>query len=85
MFEDILEIILFGSSRKFYDNSDGQIDYFDCAFYVNMGVGSWEKGYEIIPWEEAKKLVAKKVKKKKTKGITKSKVSKLASDFISSI
>ena len=89
LFEEILEIILFGSSRKFYDNSDAQIDYFDCAFYVNMGIGDWGKGYEMIPWEKAKKMVAKKVKKKtskkKTKGISKSNASKLASDFISSI
>ena len=85
LFEEMLEIILFGSSRKFYDNSDAQIDYFDCAFYVNMGIGDWGKGYEMIPWEEAKKSVKKKISKKKTKGINKSKASKLASDFISSI
>tara|TARA_B100000131_G_scaffold261021_1_gene257017 strand:- start:12 stop:497 length:486 start_codon:yes stop_codon:yes gene_type:complete len=89
LFEEILEIILFGSSRKFYDNSDAQIDYFDCAFYVNMGIGDWGKGYEMIPWEKAKKMVAKKVKKKtskkKTKGISKSKANQLASDFMSSI
>ncbi len=84
LFEEILEIILFGSSRKFYDNSDAQIDYFDTAFYVNMGIGDWGKGYEMIPWEKVKK-VKKKTSKKKTKGISKSKASKLASDFISSI
>ena len=84
LFEEILEVILFGSSRKFYDNSDAQIDYFDTAFYVNMGIGDWGKGYEMIPWEKVKK-VKKKTSKKKTKGISKSKASKLASDFISSI
>ena len=89
LFEEILEVILFGSSRKFYDNSDGQIDYFDCAFYVHMGIGDWGKGYEIIPWEKAKKVVKKKIakknSKKKTKGISKSKANQLASDFMSSI
>tara|TARA_B100000073_G_C23377152_1_gene429460 strand:- start:53 stop:538 length:486 start_codon:yes stop_codon:yes gene_type:complete len=89
LFEEILEIILFGSSRKFYDNSDAQIDYFDTAFYVNMGIGDWGKGYEMIPWEKAKKAVKKKIakknSKKKTKGISKSKANQLASDFMSSI
>lgn len=89
LFEEILEIILFGSSRKFYDNSDAQIDYFDTAFYVHMGIGDWGKGYEMIPWEEAKKTVKKKIakknSKKKTKGISRSKANKLASDFMSSI
>ena len=89
LFEEILEIILFGSSRKFYDNSDAQIDYFDTAFYVHMGIGDWGKGYEMIPWEKAKKAVKKKVTKKspkkKTKGISKSKANQLASDFMSSI
>ena len=59
LFEEILEIILFGSSRKFYDNSDAQTDYFDTAFYVHMGIGDWGKGYEMIPWEKAKKVVKK--------------------------
>ena len=89
LFEEILEIILFGSSRKFYDNSDAQIDYFDTAFYVNMGIGDWGKGYEMIPWEKAKKAVKKKIakknSKKKVKGISKSKANQLASDFMSSI
>ena len=85
LFEEILEIILFGSSRKFYDNSDAQIDYFDTAFYVNLGIGDWGKGYEMIPWEAVKKKIVKKNSKKKTKGISKSKANQLASDFMSSI
>ena len=85
LIEDIVNLIKFGSDRKFYDNSDAMIDYFDTAFYLNVGIGSWEKGYEMIPWEEAKKLVAKKVKKKNTKGISKSKIDEIASSFISSI
>ena len=89
LIEDIVNIIKFGSDRKFYDNSDGMIDYFDTAFYLNVGIGSWEKGYEMISMEEARKQIRKKIakknSKKKTKGINKSKIDKITSSFISSI
>ena len=64
-------------------------EYFHVAFYIHLYVGHWEKGYEMISMEEAKKQirkkVAKKYSKKKTKGISKSQMNKLTSDFISSI
>lgn len=92
MFEKILMIIKTGSDRKWFDKSDSMTDYFHVAFYIHLYVGHWEKGYEMISMEEAKKqirknlnLPAKKYSKKKTKGISKSKANQLASDFISSI
>jgi hypothetical protein len=34
--------------RVFYDNTDTQIDYFDTAFYMNLGVGGWDKPYIVV-------------------------------------
>lgn len=34
--------------RRFYDNSDAMIDYFDTAFYTNLNVGTWNKYYALI-------------------------------------
>ena len=31
-----------------YDNSDTQTDYFDCAWYVSVGVGRWDKNFEVV-------------------------------------
>jgi hypothetical protein len=28
-----------------YDNSDAQIDYFDCSYYISITVGRWNKRY----------------------------------------
>ena len=89
MLEKIITIIKTGSERTWFDKSDSMTDYFHVAFYIHLYVGHWEKGYEMISMEEAKKTikkkVAKKYSKKKTKGISKSKANQLASDFISSI
>lgn len=30
---------------KFFDESDSMTDYFHCAFYVTMDIGSWDKPY----------------------------------------
>ena len=32
--------------RDHWDKSDIQSDYFHCAFYVSMGIGTWEKPYQ---------------------------------------
>lgn len=32
---------------KFYNNSDAQYDYFDCAFYYNIKIGEFEKPYQL--------------------------------------
>lgn len=89
MLEKIITIIKTGSERTWFDKSDSMTDYFHVAFYIHLYVGHWEKGYEMISMEEAKKQirkkVAKKYSKKKTKGISKSQMNKLTSDFISSI
>jgi hypothetical protein len=31
-----------------FDHSDIQSDYFNCAFYVNMQVGRWNKPYKLV-------------------------------------
>jgi hypothetical protein len=31
-----------------YDHSDIQSDYFNCAYYVNISVGRWNKGYKLV-------------------------------------
>lgn len=85
LLEKILEIVRTGSDRVWFDKSDSMTDYFYVAFYIHLYVGHWEKGYEMVSWEEAKKTVKKKTKKRKTKNISKSTAKKLASDFISSI
>ncbi|SRR5579885_2634418 len=30
-----------------YDNSDSMTDYFDVGFYVTMGIGRWDKPYQL--------------------------------------
>jgi hypothetical protein len=34
--------------KKFYDNSDAMIDYFDTAFYTHLSVGQWNKPYALV-------------------------------------
>tara|TARA_B100001094_G_scaffold271433_1_gene276712 strand:+ start:300 stop:770 length:471 start_codon:yes stop_codon:yes gene_type:complete len=84
IFEKILRIIKTGSEKTWFDNSDSMTDYFHVAFYINLYVGHHEKGYEMIPWEEVKKIT-KKNPKKKTKGISKSNINEITNSFISSI
>jgi hypothetical protein len=31
-----------------WDKSDIMTDYFNCAYYVNIHVGRWDKGYELV-------------------------------------
>lgn len=31
-----------------YDNSNAQIDYFDCAFYISLNIGRWNKPYAYV-------------------------------------
>ena len=40
------------SRGEWYDETDAMIDYFDIAYYVNVNVGKWNKGY-IYTGEEA--------------------------------
>ena len=32
-------------SAGHYDRSDAQTDYFDCAYYIDIQIGSWDKPY----------------------------------------
>ena len=34
--------------KEYYNNNDIQSDYFDVAYYVSIGVGKWNKDYEIV-------------------------------------
>ena len=34
--------------KKFYDNSDAMVDYFDTAFYTHLSIGAWDKDYQCI-------------------------------------
>ena len=31
-----------------WDKSDSQSDYFDCAYYIHMRIGKWNKGYNLV-------------------------------------
>ena len=33
------------SRGEWYNKTDAMIDYFDIAYYVNVNVGKWDKGY----------------------------------------
>ena len=45
--EEVLKIIKTSSNRKWYDRSDSQSDYFDTAFYIHLGIGSWNQPYHV--------------------------------------
>lgn len=49
-FNKIVEIICKApgtveGGREYFDESDSQSDYFHCAFYFNIHIGSWDKPY----------------------------------------
>ena len=48
LFEKIVEIIKTAPSKKWYNNSDAMIDYFDVAFYFDLNVGDWNNPYEKV-------------------------------------
>jgi hypothetical protein len=31
-----------------WDKSDSQSDYFNCAYYIHMRIGKWNKGYKLV-------------------------------------
>ena len=33
--------------REHWDKSDAQIDYFNCAFYMHIEIGQWNKPYQV--------------------------------------
>lgn len=47
LFEAIIALIKQAPSRKWYNNSDAMVDYFDTAFYFHLHVGQYDKPYEI--------------------------------------
>lgn len=34
-------------AREHWDKSDIQTDYFNCAYYMHLNVGRWDKNYEV--------------------------------------
>ena len=48
LFEKIVEIIKTAPSKKWYNNSDAMIDYFDVAFYFDLNVGDWNNPYRKV-------------------------------------
>ena len=83
LLENILNVIRTGSDRKWFDKSDSMTDYFYTAFYIHLYVGHHEKGYEMMPWEEAKKFVRKNISKKYSKKKTKKdKIKEIAKEFM---
>jgi len=43
--EKVIEVIKLGSSRKYFDESDAQTDYFFKAFYFDITIGKFGKPY----------------------------------------
>jgi len=35
-------------SAGWYNNSDPMTDYFDTAYYTDINIGKWNKGYEVV-------------------------------------
>jgi hypothetical protein len=34
-------------SAGYYNNSDAMTDYFDCAYYIHVNIGKWNKPFEV--------------------------------------
>ena len=41
------------SRGEWYDKTDAMIDYFDIAYYIDINVGQWDKGYIYTGEEKA--------------------------------
>ena len=41
------ELVTAMKSAGWYDKSDAMTDYFDTAYYTDINVGKWDKGYEL--------------------------------------
>jgi len=42
------ELIAAMKSAGWYNNSDPMTDYFDTAYYTDINIGKWNKGYEVV-------------------------------------
>lgn len=70
MFADVLRLI----KSYHFDDSDGMIDYFNTNFYFYLGVGKWDKSFQVV-YREPKKpdnrvyetVVVKETKTRKVK------------------
>jgi len=45
LFNDIVDIIMNSSDRKWFDKSDSMSDYFHVAFYFDLSIGKYAKPY----------------------------------------
>jgi hypothetical protein len=41
--------VLYGCD--YFDHSESQVDYYHCAYYVNINIGKWNKPFEYIKGE----------------------------------
>ena len=44
---DILKRINTICNANNYDNSDSMVDYFDCGFYFELNIGSYDKDFQL--------------------------------------
>lgn len=44
LIKEVMEVL----SEGHYDNSDAMTDYFNCAWYMDIQVGRWEKPYKLL-------------------------------------
>ena len=42
------ELVAAMKGDKWYDRSDAMVDYFDTAYYLDVNIGKWNKGYEVV-------------------------------------
>ena len=42
------ELVAAMKGKGWYNNSDSMTDYFDIAHYIDINVGQWDKGYELV-------------------------------------
>ena len=46
--KEALEAIKRGLSAQHWDKSDVQSDYFNCAYYMAINIGRWNKPYQLV-------------------------------------
>lgn len=42
------ELVAAMKGKGWYNNSDSMTDWFDIAYYIDINVGQWDKGYELV-------------------------------------
>lgn len=42
------ELVTAMKGDEWYDRSDIMTDYFDTAYYMDINIGKWDKGYQVV-------------------------------------